>query len=81
MKDLFLEYFEISRLLKILEKSLFRTSAVSNSVSTNFPFSDKFISWHDLTENDGFIVFFYLISFLFKFAKHFFLVFFKSETK
>ena len=32
MKDSYLEYFEISRLLTILEKNLFRTSAVSNSV-------------------------------------------------
>ena len=32
MKDSFLKYFEILKLLTILEKNLFRTSAVSNSV-------------------------------------------------
>ena len=43
MKDWYLEYFEISRLLAILEKNLFRASAISNSVLTNSSFSDKFI--------------------------------------
>ena len=43
MKDSYLEYFEISRLLAILEKNVFRTSAAFYSVLTNSPFSDKFI--------------------------------------
>ena len=87
LKDSYLEYFEISRLLTILEKNLFRTSAVSNSVLTNSPFSDKFILSlvMILSENDGFIVFqkslLSRISFSFKFAKYFFLDFFKSETQ
>ena len=43
------EYFEISRLLTILETNLFTTS-VSNSVLTNSPFFRKIysISCHDL---------------------------------
>ena len=59
MKDSYLEYFEISRLLTILEKNLFRTSAVSNSVLTDSLFSDKIILSliMILSENDGFIVF------------------------
>ena len=59
MKDLYLEYFEISRLLTILEKNLFRTSAVSNSVLTDFHFSDKFIVSlvMTLSGNTSFIVF------------------------
>ena len=59
MKDSYLEYFEISRLLTILEKNLFRTSAVSNSVLTNSLFLDKFILSLVMTlpDNAGFIVF------------------------
>ena len=57
MKDAYLEYFEISRLLVISEKNLFRTSAISNSVLTDSPFSDKFILSFVMTlpVNDGFI--------------------------
>ena len=57
MKDAYLEYFEISRLLVISEKNLFRTSAISNSVLTDSPFSDKFILSLVMTlpDNDGFI--------------------------
>ena len=59
MKDSYLEFFEILRLLTILEKNLFRTSAVSNSVLTDSLFSDKIILSliMILSENDGFIVF------------------------
>ena len=59
MKDWYLEYFEISSLLTILEKNLFRNSAVSNSVLTNSTFSDKFILSlvMILSEKDGFVVF------------------------
>ena len=90
MKDSYLEHFEISRLLTILEKNLFRTSAVSNSVLTDSPFSGRFsffpISSHDLlSDNAGFIVFqnslLSRISFSFKFAKYFLLEFSKSETE
>ena len=87
MKDSYLEYLEISRLLTISEKNLFRTSAVFNSVLTNSPFSDKFILSivMTLSENDGFIFFqkslLSRISFSFKSAKYFFLDFFKSETQ
>ena len=78
MKDSYLEYFEISRLLTILEKNLFRTSPVSSSVLTDSPFSDKFIPSLvvTLSDNDGFIVFqkslLSRISFSLKFAKYFF---------
>ena len=87
MNDSYLEYFEISRLLTILEKNSFRTFSVSNSVLIFSPFSDKFILFlvMILSENDGFIVFqkslLSRISFSFKFAKCFFLDFFKSETQ
>ena len=48
MKDPYLEYFEILRLLTVLE-NLFTTSAVPNSVLIYSPFSDKFdLSRHDL---------------------------------
>ena len=85
IKVSYLEYFEIPRLLTKLEKNLFkRTSAVSYSVLTNSPFSDKFNLVMILSENDGFITFqkslLSRISFSFKFAKYFFLDFFKSET-
>ena len=43
MKVSYLEYFRISRLLTILEETLLRTSAISNSVLRDPPFSDKFI--------------------------------------
>ena len=71
----------------MLEKNLFRTSAVSNSVLTDSPFSDKFILFLEMTlsDSDGFTVFqkrsLSRISFSFKFAKYFFLDFFKSETQ
>ena len=87
MMDSYLEYFEISRSLTILEKNLFRTSAFSNSVLTNYPFSDKFILSIVMTlpSNNGFIVFqkslLSRISFSFKFAEYFFLDFFKSEAQ
>ena len=87
MEGSYLEYFEISRLLTILEKNLFRTSAVSNSVLINSPFSDKFILSlvMILSENDGFVVFqkslLPRMSFSFNFAKYFFLDFFKSEKQ
>ena len=59
MKFTCLEYFEISRLLTILEKNLFRTFSVSNSVLTDSPFADKFIISLAMTlsDNDGFVVF------------------------
>ena len=59
MKDSYLEYFEISRLLTISEINLFRTSAVSYSILTDSPFLDKFILSlvMTLSDNDGFIVF------------------------
>ena len=58
MKDSFLKYSEISSSLTILEKDLFRTSPVYNSDLIDSPFSDKFIfSCHDLSDNDGFILF------------------------
>ena len=44
MKDSSFEYFEISRLVTILENYLlFITLAVSNSVVTDSPLSDKFV--------------------------------------
>ena len=87
MKVSYLEYFEISRLLKILDNDLFRTSAVSNSVLIDSPFSDKFIISLVITvsDNDGFSVFqkslLSGVSFSFKFAKYFFLDFIESETQ
>ena len=85
MKDPYLEYFEILRLLTVLE-NLFTTSAVPNSVLIYSPFSDKFdLSLAmTLSDNDGFIFFqkslLSRISCSCKFAKYFFLDFFKSET-
>ena len=49
MEDSYLQLFEISRLLTILQRSLFKNSAVSNSVLTDFPFSDKFILYLVMT--------------------------------
>ena len=86
MKDVYLQYFKLSRLLRILEKNFSRTSA-SNSLLTNSFFSDKFIQSLAMIikKNDGFIVFQkYLlsrISFSFKFAEYLFLDFFESETQ
>ena len=71
----------------MLEKNLFRTSAVSNSILTNSPYSDKFILSlvMILSENDGFMVFqksfLSRISFSFQLTKYFFLDFFKSEMQ
>ena len=53
MKDSYLEYFEISRLLTILEKNLFRTSDISNSVLTDSPCSDKSILSLVMTLSDN----------------------------
>ena len=79
MKDSYLEHFEISRLLTILEKNLFRTFAASNSVLTDSLFPSLVMI---LSDNDGCIVFqkslLSRISFSFKFAKYSFLDFFKS---
>ena len=52
MKDSYLEYFEISRLLTILEKNLF-TSDISNSVLADSPCSDKFILSLVMTLSDN----------------------------
>ena len=49
MEDSYLQYFEISRLLTILQRNLFKNSAVSNSVLTDSPFSDKFILYLVMT--------------------------------
>ena len=78
MKD---SYLKDSRTLIILEKDLFRTPAVSNSVLTDSPFFKQIILSLIITlpDNDGFIVL-SKISFSFKLAKYFFLDFFKSET-
>ena len=58
MKDSYLKYFKISRLLTISEKNLFKTSAVSHSFLTDSFFSDKIIVSlvMTLSDNDGFIV-------------------------
>ena len=86
MKDVYLQYFKLSRLLRILEKNFSRTSA-SNSLLTNSFFSDKFIQSLAMIikKNDGFIVFqknlLSRISFSFKFAEYLFLDFFESETQ
>ena len=73
--------------MTILEKNLFRTFAVSNSVLTNSPFLKQIysISGMILSDSNSFIVFqkslLSRMSFSFEFAKYLSLDFFNSERQ
>ena len=59
MKGSYSEQTEISKVLTMMEKDLFRTWAIPVSTFIAFPFSDKFVSCLALTlsDSDGFTVF------------------------